>query len=108
MPAPLVWTHARDSLIRRMRAEGHSWDGISAALGISRWAAIERGRRIGARKPDAPAPDPRPQSDPAREPLPAGHPLSWGLITAGTLLDGLRYPYPPLPAAPLAATREAA
>jgi hypothetical protein len=32
--------------------------------------------------------------DPAREPLPAGHPLSWGLITAGTLLEGGRYPMP--------------
>lgn len=29
-----------------------------------------------------------------REPLPAGHPDSWGAITAGTLLDGTPYPLP--------------
>jgi hypothetical protein len=29
-----------------------------------------------------------------RPPLPAGHPLSWGLITQGTVLDGAEYPFP--------------
>ena len=27
-------------------------------------------------------------------PLPAGHALSWGAITAGTVLAGSEYPYP--------------
>ncbi len=29
-----------------------------------------------------------------RPTLPAGHPLSWGLLTDGTALDGSEYPYP--------------
>ena len=29
-----------------------------------------------------------------RGPLPPGHPLSWGAITAGTVLDAAEYPYP--------------
>lgn len=100
MPAPLVWTDARDETLRCLRGQGRSWDVIAAALGISRWTAIERGRRIGARKPPAP---PRaasmPRAEPGREPLPPGHPVSWGAITAGTLLDGAQYPYPPMEAA---------
>ena len=29
-----------------------------------------------------------------RPPLPAGHPLTWGLITRGTTLDEAPYPFP--------------
>ena len=29
-----------------------------------------------------------------RPALPAGHPLTWGAITAGTLLDQAEYPFP--------------
>ena len=29
-----------------------------------------------------------------RGPLPPGHALSWGAITAGTVLDQAPYPYP--------------
>ena len=29
-----------------------------------------------------------------RPPLPAGHPLTWGLITQGTTLDSAPYPFP--------------
>ena len=29
-----------------------------------------------------------------RPPLPSGHPLTWGLITRGTLLDSAEYPFP--------------
>ena len=93
MHVKLLWTDASDTRIRRMRAEGASWDTIAAQLLVSRWSAIERGRAIGARAPLRP---PAPAADPAREALPAGHPDSWGAITAGTLLDGSAYPWPPL------------
>ena len=92
MPVKLTWTAAQDLIIRRMRVEGATWDGISAALGVSRYTAIERGRRIGAPRPPPDfilAPE-----DPRREPLPAGHPRSWGAITDGTLLEGAPYPLP--------------
>lgn len=29
-----------------------------------------------------------------RPTLPAGHPISWGLLTDGTALDGSEYPHP--------------
>ena len=29
-----------------------------------------------------------------RPALPPGHPVSWGLLTGGTVLDGAEYPYP--------------
>ncbi len=29
-----------------------------------------------------------------RPPLPAGHPISWQLLTNGTSLEGARYPFP--------------
>ncbi len=95
MPMKFIWTAAEDSQIRRLRAEGESWERIAAVLGRSRWAIIERGRRIGARPPPrefVPPPD-----DPGRDPLPAGHPRSWSVLTAGTLLENTPYPLPVFP-----------
>ena len=90
MPIKLFWTEAQDLTIRRMRAEAETWDSIGRALGLSRYAVIERGRRLGAERP-APGFQ-APTDDPRREALAAGHPRSWGAITQGTLLDGCRYP----------------
>ena len=91
MPKRIVWSDAQDSQIRRLRMEGASWDGIAASLGLSRWAIIERGRRIGARSPVREAPVPE---DRGRDPLPAGHPRSWNVITGGTVLENTPYPLP--------------
>jgi hypothetical protein len=95
MPPKLCWTEARDTQIRRLRAEGATWDAIAHALLLSRFAVIERGRRIGARKLPA-APRVLPE-DPERPPLPAGHPRSWGALIEGTLLEGTPYPLPWFP-----------
>lgn len=91
MPQKLTWTEAADTILRRLRAEGETWDSIAAALGLSRWTVIDRGRRIGARRPP---PEFVPKPDLARPPLPAGHPISWGLLTQGTVLEGTPYPDP--------------
>ena len=95
MPKKLVWTDAQDTRIRRLRIEGASWDTIAGVLGFTRWTVIERGRRIKAMRP------PRdflpPPEDLARDPLPAGHPRSWGVITAGSVLEGAPYPFPLFP-----------
>jgi hypothetical protein len=90
MPHKLCWTHVTDARLKRLRVEGASWDDIAAELGISRNAAIERGRRIGARRPPPSAT--APPEDPDRLPLPPGHDASWGALVAGTLLNGRRYP----------------
>jgi len=92
MPARFHWTNAQDTQIRRMRAEGASWDMIAATLDVSRWSVIERGRRIGARLP--PREHVGAPEDPARDPLPPGHPRSWGVLTAGTVLENTPYPLP--------------
>ena len=92
MPKKLVWTDAQDTQLRRLRAEGATWDAVAAFFGVTRGAAIERGRRIGARLP--PADFVPPPEDPGRDPLPAGHPRSWGAITQGTVLEGEPYPLP--------------
>jgi hypothetical protein len=89
MPKKLVWTDAQDTTIRRLRAEGATWDAIAALLRLTRWTVIERGRQIGARPPPPdfiPPPD-----DPNRDVMPAGHPISWDALVRGTSLEGLRY-----------------
>ena len=92
MPKKIEWTAAQDSKIKRMRAESASWDNISAAIGVTRWTVIERGRRIGARLPP-PDFQPRPE-DPDRPALPPGHQETWGVINKGLSLEGMAYPMP--------------
>lgn len=36
----------------------------------------------------------RPDGEAGRDPLPAGHRDTWGLLTQGTILDGAPYPHP--------------
>ncbi len=92
MPQKLVWTGPKDMQVKRMRANRASWDAIAQSLGISRNAAIERGRRIGARLP--PPDFTAVVEDPDRPSMPPGHEISWGLITAGTCLAGEPYSPP--------------
>lgn len=95
MPPPIAWSPTHDATIRRMRASGASWDAIAATVGLGRYATSERGRAIGARSPARERPPSLVRSN--RDPLPPGHFESWGAITAGTLLAGHPYPWPPLP-----------
>jgi hypothetical protein len=95
MPKKFVWTAAQDAQIRRLRAEGASWDSIAAVLGFTRWAVIDRGHRIGARPP--PREFVPPPEDPSRDSLPAGHSRSWSAITSGTVLENMPYPLPVFP-----------
>jgi hypothetical protein len=92
MPSKLLWTEGQDTQIRRLRTEGADWDLIAQTLGLTRWAIIQRSRRLGvSRRPDhAPArPD---ETD--RPPLQAGHPHSWGAITAGSPLENVPFKVP--------------
>ena len=88
------WTPPRDALLRRLRIEGATWAEIALVLRVSRYVAIDRGRRIGApRRPSDAGP---PLEDFARPPLAAGDPRSWSILTAGTCLEGQPYT-PPSP-----------
>jgi hypothetical protein len=92
MPRKFLWTEAQDVQIKRLRTEGASWDAIASIMGLTRWAIIDRGRRIGARPP--PPEFVASLEDPGRDPLPAGHPRSWSMLTVGTVLEGTPYPLP--------------
>lgn len=87
----IIWTDAKDHKIKRMRSEGATWDAIAEAVGVARYTAATRGEKIGAQLPP---PDFTPPIDPDREPLPAGHPETWGAMIAGSCIDGAAYPSP--------------
>jgi hypothetical protein len=92
MPRKAVWTEGQDTQIRRLRTEGASWDLIALALGLARWTVIERARAIGAERPPANAVAVLDESD--RQPLPAGHAESWGVINRGTGLENVPFRVP--------------
>ena len=83
MPQARCWTATADKVIKTMRADGQTWAAIGRSLGLSRNTVIERGRRLCAHAPKREViATPKPVSDdPNRAPLPAGHPLTWGLLT---------------------------
>jgi len=84
------WSPAQDMQIRRRRIEGASWETIAAELALPPRDVAARGHRLGAARSRTPGA----AQDALREPLPAGHPDSWGALTAGTVLQGLPYPLP--------------
>jgi hypothetical protein len=87
------WTAELDGELRALRGAGVTWDGIASAMSLGRNTVLERGRKIGARRLRpviAPLLE-EPRDRPARQ---AGHPATWALITAGTVLEGEAYPYP--------------
>jgi hypothetical protein len=93
MPACKTWTAARDAQLRDLREAGLTWDRVAAAMGLGRNSVLERARKIGVRmwRQAAPAAEVEARDRPPRQ---AGHPQTWGMITAGTVLEGERYPYP--------------
>lgn len=105
MPEKIHWTEAADTLLVGLRHhKGASWTRVAQALGVSRNAALERGRRLRVLLPERPAPPPAEAEAQERLPLPPGHPASWGALIAGTVLEGTAYPWPipGVPALPVA------
>jgi hypothetical protein len=84
MPQARQWTEIADNVIRDMRGAGATWAAIGVRLGLSRNTVIERGRRLRAEAPArvVVAKEYDMLEDPNRGPLPAGHPLTWGLLTS--------------------------
>ncbi len=84
MPLARHWSDDADAAIRTMRADGQTWAVIGRSLGLSRNTVIERGRRLRAVAPPRmvrPVGEKLVSDDPNRAPLPAGHWLTWGLLT---------------------------
>jgi hypothetical protein len=86
MGAAVQWTAEQDATIRQMRDARASWDSIAVVIGRSRWCVIEHGRRINAALGE-PA-EVVFTRDENRNPLPPGHPITWGAIASAP------YPYP--------------
>jgi hypothetical protein len=92
----VTWTNQADARLVRLRGEGASIRNLATAFGLSRSAIAVRAGRLGLALPSKPAPPAKtgPAPDLTRDPLPAGHPISWDLLTAGTSLEGAAYEIP--------------
>ena len=93
MRASVVWTMELDERLKALRDGGMTWDAVAEAMDLGRNTVLERGRKMGVRvrRPSLAMVPEEARDRPARQ---AGHPLTWGLLTAGTVLDGERYPMP--------------
>ena len=89
-----AWTPDLEARLVLLRAYGLSWSDIGVAMKIGRDVAAEKGRLLGL--PVTPGQRPLPALREAldRPARPPGHPACWGLITAGTVLEGAAYSYP--------------
>lgn len=94
-----LWTPLEDDALHTHRANHTRWVDIAHALGVTVHMARERARAIGVRRYSAARTLEalEPSTDPNREPLPAGHPVAWAILTDGTSLAGTASPWPPLP-----------
>jgi hypothetical protein len=93
MRTHVTWSPDLDARLRTLRGGGMTWDRIAIEMGLGRNTVLERGRKIGAKRSvRATASSQEEARD--RPPRQAGHPLTWGLINAGTVLEGEPYPYP--------------
>ena len=93
MPRERTWATTEDETLRRLRSDGYPWDAIAEQMQISRRVICKRAKVIRIeRKTNSTGPKPAAAlSDPWRDPLPAGHTVSWGAIVSGTCLDGVEY-----------------
>jgi len=103
---PLIhWTEEMDQQMVALRSAGHSWDTVSAVLGVSRNACISHAKKINQHPtnldaalvaaPEAAAEKLVLVENACRDwdgSMPSGHPISWGVITANTWLEGKPYP----------------
>lgn len=100
----ITWTQHADARLVALYAEGTSLRALARAFNLSRHSLVERAVELGVQlrpvRSTAMSADRAggPEVDePGRDPLPAGHALTWGLINQGTCLQGQAYHAPPDP-----------
>ena len=77
MRARVVWTVALDSEVRALRMAGLTWDAVAREMCLGRNTVLERGRRLGARRPRVRL-ELGVDEDPDRPARQPGHPDTWG------------------------------
>ena len=100
-----IWVRMEDQIatpeqlaaLRDLMANGMTRKDAANSIGVSDWKA-ERWLATPRRKKGAPQSptDPDQKAEPRKSwwGMPAGDPVSWGAITAGTVLDGVGYSAP--------------
>lgn len=86
--ARLAWSAEALRALVELRGDGASWDEVGRKLGVARTAATAVARQMGLQT-GRPArvrlpPATNAQAPDLRDPLAAGHPLSWSLLLALT------------------------
>jgi hypothetical protein len=96
MAPPIAWTDKSNARLKELRKAGVTWTKIGEEFGVGRNAAKAQYHRLfntrkGPKKvqPKIPPGDVR---DRSANPLPAGHRISWGILTDGTWLEGTPWP----------------
>jgi hypothetical protein len=98
MPAAIDWSEEMTAELLRLRRLGLSAKEVSERLGISAHACWGQLARVGDPAKEIPPQPPPPGAveGPERNSwgnaMRPGHPVSWGALTSGTVLDGLPYP----------------
>jgi hypothetical protein len=95
----IEWTLEMNATLQRLRDAGRTWLEIGVEMGMSQETVKNHAAAIGMdtrRLNQIPAPIAQGErvQHITREPLPPGHPVSWGILNAGTTLDGSSYPHP--------------
>lgn len=87
-------------MVREMRGQDYTWDAIAALLGVYKQTVISHAiLHLGLTRESVAVKVAREKHekqdrylDRDEYPLPAGHPVTWGAIVAGTCLEGKPYP----------------
>ena len=101
VPVRVSWPPCADARLIKMHLDGLSLRAIASAFRLSRCAITRHARQIGLIVPSRPVAKQSAHNaasemrdDGNREPLPAGHPISWDLLTLGTCMEGEPYVHP--------------
>ena len=97
-----IWVRMEDQIatseqlatLRKLMADGMTRKDAAASIGVSdwkaeRWLAKPRRKRGTPQSPTDPDHTEEPSN--SRWAIKPGHPVSWGAITAGTVLDGVEF-----------------